>query len=83
VRQALEAALPQLRDMLAGSGIQLGDASVNAQSSNADPGPHPGHAGHRGAVHGADADSMATMPSIVPADDAQPRRGNGLIDLFA
>jgi len=30
VRRALEAALPQLRDTLAGQGIQLGQASVDA-----------------------------------------------------
>ena len=40
VRRAVEAALPQLRDTLAGQGIQLGQASVDAgtqQQAFADP----------------------------------------------
>lgn len=32
VREAIEAALPQLRDMLAGAGIELGQANVSAES---------------------------------------------------
>lgn len=82
VREALESALPRLREMLAGAGISLGDAQVNAQSQrdmaqsqqSGQRSATPGNAS--GAILGADdAVNAKEGPSI--------RRGLGLIDTFA
>jgi len=79
VRQALEDAMPRLREMLSGAGINLGQANVGAQQQQRD----------------TRAQFAATVPSageeaILPGDasrntlPAQPlHRGRGMIDLFA
>lgn len=72
VRDALEAALPQLRDVLAGSGITLGEASVGeGQSRDAQQPPR-----RNAAASGLAADDMTP---------AAPRMAHrpGLIDTFA
>lgn len=82
VREALEAALPRLREMLAGAGISLGDAQVNAQSQRdmaqsqqSDQRRAPsGDAS--GAILGAD-DAVNTK------EGPRIRVGLGLIDTFA
>lgn len=74
-RDAIEAALPRLRDALAQAGVQLGSATVSAESFGN---------GHR---QGGDASSAGG--SRRPAEPqaalapAAIRRGEGLIDLFA
>lgn len=82
VREALESALPRLREMLAGAGISLGDAQVNAQSQrdmaqSQQSGQRSGTPGEAtGAILGADdAVNAKEGPTI--------RRGLGLIDTFA
>lgn len=42
-RAAIENALPHLREMLAGNGLALGNASVNAETSQQQPGARPTH----------------------------------------
>ena len=74
-RDALENALPRLREILADAGITLGQASVNAESSHggADGGSgRPSASGERAAVQ-----VQATAPG------PWLRRGNGLVDTFA
>ncbi|WP_420477209.1 flagellar hook-length control protein FliK [Noviherbaspirillum sp. ST9] len=83
VRQALEAALPKLRDMLGEAGIQLGQASVNSgtpnqqgnfeqQGSQAARGH--GHAGNR---EPAANEGQARVSRVQPASP-----GLGLVDTF-
>lgn len=73
-REALEQALPRLREMLADAGITLGQASVNAESPRREADGPPGQAqGER--RHAAAAASPAAAPWL--------RRSEGLIDTFA
>ncbi|MHB1123396.1 MAG: flagellar hook-length control protein FliK [Ramlibacter sp.] len=79
VRQALEAALPQLRSSLAESGISLGQASVGAgageQQTGQDRGERPG-GGERAAA------GQERGPAKPPG--ATPRSGRaGAVDTFA
>lgn len=76
VRQAIEAALPRLREMMGDAGIQLGQASVSADTPGQDPasGKQDRSAPPGGALAEADAPTAAT-----PA----PRMGRGLVDTFA
>ncbi|MEQ1772161.1 MAG: flagellar hook-length control protein FliK [Burkholderiales bacterium] len=80
VREAIEAALPRLREVLADSGITLGQASVTADS------PRDGSAfdrqRHPAPVFSGDADSDVVAASST-SQDVVRGRGNGLVDLFA
>jgi flagellar hook-length control protein FliK len=76
-REALEQALPRLREILAESGITLGEASVHAESPRQDG---EGSASQRraGSGHGGSnmtADAGTATPS--------PLRSEGLVDTFA
>ena len=74
-REALEQALPRLREMMAEAGISLGQASVNAESAQRGQDESP--TGNRGSGRGTDAASAA----IVSTQWVQ--RSSGLIDTFA
>ena len=74
-REALEQALPRLRDILAEAGITLGQASVNAESAPRDRNGSPTQG--RGDGQGADAAKLAAAPA------QWMRRSDGLIDIFA
>ena len=82
VRQAITDAMPQLREMLAGAGINLGQANVGAQlqqqaNQNAQQPFNGGRSGSDNAIlPDTSAPGTATAPSLV-------RRGHGLVDLFA
>lgn len=74
-RDALEQALPRLREMLAQSGITLGDSSVNTQSRG--EGQEGRQTGYRGGFGGGPQEAgPATSGRWV-------RASNGLIDTFA
>lgn len=80
VREAIETALPRLREMLAGVGIELGQANVSAQSSHQ-------QAGNQEASPGG-APSWLTDAAILDDDLGRSQaiiaqRGNGLVDTFA
>jgi len=82
VREALEAALPRLREALAEAGIQLGQTQVGAehagQSALAD---RRGQSGR-----GAHAESGANVASSDNAERAPPsgfKSGRGLVDVYA
>lgn len=83
VRQALEAAMPRLREMLAEAGIQLGQANVNAgnpnqnQNQNND-GNSAQRASGRGDAGAASADGPVNVTRVQPA-----RGGLGMVDTFA
>lgn len=73
-REALENALPRLRELLADAGVTLGQASVNADTPRGDDDPRGGRGGR----------AMARSGDAAAAD--APRwlqRGSGLIDTFA
>ncbi|WP_334190696.1 flagellar hook-length control protein FliK [Noviherbaspirillum sp.] len=81
VRQALEAAMPKLREMLGEAGIQLGQSNVNAgtpnqQGSFGDP-QSPSSRQDGRATAGGDTSSPATA-RVIPAAVKQ-----GLVDTFA
>ncbi|MBV8634626.1 MAG: flagellar hook-length control protein FliK [Burkholderiaceae bacterium] len=80
VRQALEAALPKLREMLGDAGIQLGQASVNAglaqQQQNFADKATPRSGG--GAI-----DALAEVASVISPAAAKVVSGIGLVDTFA
>lgn len=72
VRDALEQAMPRLREALAEAGVTLGEASVNAESRGQEQ--NPGRSGRQGA------------PAMGLAEGAPPQwfaRSNGLVDTFA
>lgn len=79
VRQALEAALPKLREMLGDAGIQMGQASVNAGA----PQQHGGHGESRQASRGVDPAAAATDAPLSVADSQAAGGRQGLIDTFA
>lgn len=79
VRQALEAAFPRLREMMSEAGIQLGQATVSADT----PGQQneaPQRDGQRvasGFTAGEEPSPAGTVSTAVP------RQGRGLVDTFA
>lgn len=83
VRQALEAAMPKLREMLGEAGIQLDQASVNqgAPQQQGEFARSDGGSGSRGRGQSQNGTEQAT------AEPAVSRRvtasGNGLVDTFA
>ncbi|SFW14437.1 flagellar hook-length control protein FliK [Nitrosovibrio sp. Nv17] len=80
VRSALETALPRLREMMAESGLDLGDASVGSHSPQQQEFERQGRGGTRHASGGGGY-------AIVPDGDVPGRRipsgGRGLVDTFA
>lgn len=82
VRHAIESALPQLRDMLAASGITLGDANVGANLSQQNQ-----NAPFTNANRNPSRDENAILPANdTPVSSSAGRAlqsGRGLVDLFA
>lgn len=84
VREAVESALPRLREILADSGIMLGNATVSDQS------PKDRNAGgsmNQGSGSSAQRElfnetSTAGLPQAVPQQESV-RRHNGMVDTFA
>jgi flagellar hook-length control protein FliK len=86
VRQALENAMPRLREMMGESGITLGSATVNAgmpeqqqqaqRGQDAHAGGHNGNANNRGNGVAADGDGAAPAAPV-------RRVANGVVDTFA
>ncbi|MGN6388861.1 MAG: flagellar hook-length control protein FliK [Burkholderiaceae bacterium] len=85
VRQALEAAMPRLRDMMSDAGIQLGQASVNAGMPNGQQAmPQPQQhfqSGQRDA--GGPAVSARVDPVAAPTAGMRVLPGRGMVDTFA
>lgn len=79
VRQALEAALPKLREMLGDAGIQMGQASVNAGA----PQQHGGHGEPRQASRGVDPAAAAIDAPLSVTDSHAAGDRQGLINTFA
>lgn len=82
VRQAIQDAMPQLRDQLAASGINLGQADVGSQGST----PGREFAAQQGNQNRYGDEDAILSPDTQFADKSsgQPiHRGRGLVDLFA
>lgn len=76
VRDALEQALPRLREILADAGITLGQASVNAESSQ-------GGRNGSGEPAARARTSNGAMPLGAAPEALRLLRSNGLVDTFA
>ncbi len=77
-REAIQAALPRLREMMAEAGIQLTDAQVSHRE------PRGGGAGeHRHGRDGAPGGDVPSAEPTVAATPARPAAGAGLLDLYA
>lgn len=81
VREAIETALPRLREMLAGAGIELGQANVSAESFRQQAGNQERHApprwmGDAAILAGDSIHSLSGQAIGV-------QRGNSLVDIFA
>jgi flagellar hook-length control protein FliK len=82
VRQAIESAMPHLKEMLSSAGISLGQSNVGANlSQQSAENPFAGANGKRS------ADENAILPANDKAANAPGnpvlQRGHGLVDLFA
>ncbi|MGQ3057110.1 MAG: flagellar hook-length control protein FliK [Nevskia sp.] len=88
-RAALEASLPQLRDRLAGEGLQLAQASVGSQTPDPGTGQPQGERGRSApwAGFGNGGDDAAAARSSAGSQPAvaglAQRLGRGLIDRYA
>ena len=82
VREAIETAMPRLREMFAHAGIELGQTNVSAESFKQ-------HAGNEN--WGRSASPWMNDNAILVADSAGPlpakaffaQQGNGMVDIFA
>ena len=80
VREAIEAAMPQLRQMLSEAGISLGQTSVSANTHKDQP--ESGNQEQRGMSR--NEQSLAGDENeFMPAAGSQARLGMGLVDTFA
>ncbi len=79
VRQALENAMPKLREMLNDAGIQLGQANVNSGTPNGNHTPRDSSSSHqsRSFDNGAVSETSTHVTRVQPATI-----GRGLVDTF-
>lgn len=82
VRDAVEQALPKLRDMLADSGINLGNASVSDQAPRDQQSAFAQKQAQTGSTSGAVSDNI-TPVAQQGVRSAAVTRHNGLVDTFA
>lgn len=86
VRDALEAAMPRLREILADAGISLGQTHVGAETgNNAGNSPTNTAENRDNSGRGLGKDELSPSAEILRQIDAPHwiRRGNGLVDTFA
>lgn len=76
VREAIETAMPRLREMLADSGITLGNASVGADNLRQQPRQEP-------RAHAARFDAIAADASVMSANTSLLRLARGAVDTYA
>ena len=80
-REALEQALPKLRDLMSQAGIDLSQANVSANNSGQQGAQEQRWSGRRagggGQAGGSDSGDVAAVPA------SRIRSGNGLVDTFA
>jgi flagellar hook-length control protein FliK len=81
VRETIETALPKLREMLAGAGIELGQANVSAESFRQ---PSGNGQGAKGSASPSGSELAILEPDPRAAQAAAPSTGAGigLVDMF-
>ncbi|WP_412479194.1 flagellar hook-length control protein FliK [Azonexus sp. IMCC34839] len=83
VRQAIEDAMPQLKEMLSSAGINLGQSDVGSNMTQQQTFSN----GSQGSQSPKNTDENAILPGNNLMSDISPstsiRRGNGMVDLFA
>ena len=85
VREAIEQALPRLREMLAGVGVELGQTNVSAESFRQQADSNAGNQGNRSS-RADTGDANAPVSGQLRGETLLGRniqRGNGLVDTFA
>lgn len=83
VREAIETAMPRLREMLADSGIMLGNTMVGAESFAQQQSQAQGsNGGSRNAGGGEDGASNVAMSGVLGVSSAAAAMGRGLVDTF-
>lgn len=81
VRDAIENAIPKLREMLADSGISLGNVNVSSQDAQRDPSAFAG--GQFANAFGRGDSAEASIANTSPAEVARVRVwNNGMVDTF-
>lgn len=86
VRDALEAGLPRLREILADAGVNLGQTQVGADSGNNAGNPSTNNAENRdNSGRGLSNNEKSPSQEVLRQLDAPQwlKRGNGLVDIFA
>lgn len=81
VRDAIENAMPRLRESMAENGISLGNTSVNDQAPRDNQAAADQRSGSSRSIGSADADSGAAPAVSLPT--MPTRRHNGMVDTFA
>lgn len=83
VREAIESALPRLREMLAGAGIDLGQTHVSQESFRQASGSETGSGRQNREGTGGREGGDAGASSLASVRIERTRAGNGLVDTFA
>jgi len=83
VRQALENALPRLREMMSESGIALGDALVNAGAEGRQGQDGQGSGGSGGGRGGNGGGGDSGVADVAPRQRTRVIGGAGAVDTFA
>ena len=85
-REAIEQAMPRLRDLLAENGLNLGQSDVSEHGANGDAGVRQGEEGRDDVGTEADASLDGKDDSLQPGPAAAPATAlsyDGLVDTFA
>ena len=82
VRQAIESALPQLKEMLSATGISLGQTNVGANMAQQNP-DNPYQTGNGKRLTGENAILPANDKALSMGASSVLQRGRGMVDLFA
>lgn len=83
VRQAIEAAIPKLREMLDQSGIQLGQTNINSQTNQGNSQQGQYSSGAQSFKYGAHDEDDGSSEQIVPVMSRTISRGQSAVDTFA
>ncbi|MEI7429534.1 MAG: flagellar hook-length control protein FliK [Betaproteobacteria bacterium] len=82
VRDAIETALPRLREMFASAGIELGQTNVSSESFNQQSGNGEGKSGAPKSTND-NAILVTNSTTSLPIQAFNTQRGNGLVNTFA
>lgn len=83
VREAIESALPRLREMLAGVGVELGQTNVSAESFQQARDDHQGSRNNAGTGNARSEENGLRQMRGESMIGTSIKRGNSLVDTFA